>query len=101
MKVPVFLDRLRHLKFDLNSLCVLEEKFGNIEKALQELERGVMRAVRVILWAGLCHEDPDLTEQAVGEMVTVDNLDVVGAALLRALGEGGEQGEDVFNSNFH
>lgn len=101
MKTPIFLDKLRHLKFDLNSFCLLEEKFGNIEKALIELERGVMRAVRVILWVGLQHEDPDLTEQAVGEMVTVDNLDAVGAALLRALGESGEQGEDVFNSNFH
>lgn len=99
MKVPVFLDRLRHLKFDLNSLCVLEEKFGNIEKALQELERGVMRAVRVILWAGLCHEDPDLTEEDVGKLVNIDNLDMVGIALLKALGEGVEQGEEL--RNFH
>lgn len=98
-KAPIFLDKLRHLKFDLNSFCLLEEKFGDIEAALLALEKGKMKAIRIILQIGLAHEDPDLTEEDVGKLVNIDNLDMVGIALLKALGEGVEQGEEL--RNFH
>jgi hypothetical protein len=90
--IPIYLDKLRHLKFDLNSFCLLEERFGTIEKALQELERGVLRAVRTILWVGLSHEDPELTEEDAGKLVNIGNLDMVGLTLLQALGEKYDEG---------
>lgn len=87
-KVKVNLDKERTLYFDLNALCLLEENGINIT----DLQNGVkMSQVRAILWAGLVHEDPELTLEAVGALVTADCLEEVSTAIGEAFSAGGKK----------
>jgi len=76
-KFPVKLDKIRNIKFNLNSFCELEEKFGDINKAFAALGKGTMKSTRTLLWAGLIHEDETLTEIQVGDMIDFKNLQEV------------------------
>ena len=65
------LDRERHLRFDWNALAILEEKLG--ENALDEdFFQKPMTATRLraFAYAGLVHEDPGLTLERVGELIS-------------------------------
>ncbi len=86
-KVQVELDRPRTIKFDLNSFIELEELYGSINNALKEMEKGSVKAVRAVLWAGLIHEDEKLTLKQVGAMVDFENLSRITEALTRAIGD--------------
>ena len=74
--------RARRLKYDLNAIAEIGERLGitvrlsNLGGDLLERELP-LKAVRTILWAGLVHEDPDLTEEKVGSWVDQDNLQEV------------------------
>lgn len=74
--IEIELDKTRRLRYTLNSLAEIEEKLGVPVQKLAEAEMG-MKAVRVFLWAGLIHEDAELTEREVGEMVDFDNFQYV------------------------
>ena len=75
----------RTLRFTLNAMAELEDKYGSVEAAVEELDKGSIKAVRFILWAGLTHEDPDLTEQQVGNLIDIqymqELMNTVGDAL--------------------
>ena len=75
-EVKITLDKERTLRFTLNSLAELEDAFGVSLSQLGEVELGI-KAVRTMLWAGLIHEDEELTERQVGNMVDFDNLQEV------------------------
>lgn len=64
----------RHLKFDLNALAEIEDKFGTVDAGFEELDKGSIKAVRFILWAGLVHEDENLTERQVGSLIDIQYL---------------------------
>jgi hypothetical protein len=77
------LDKPRTLRYDLNALCAIEETTG---KPLAEaVSSNTFSAMRVIIWAGLKHEDPALTVEAVGAMVDPALMNVALAALVEAL----------------
>lgn len=84
--VPIKLDRVRHLKYDLNALVLLEEQFGSLGAALDAVQGQSIRAIRSWLYAGLAHEDPDLTPEQAGALVSLTELPAVTDAILRALG---------------
>lgn len=68
----------RKLKFTLNALALLEDGYGTVEKAFDELEKNSMKAIRLILWAGLTWEDPNITEMEVGNLIDITTMgDVV------------------------
>ena len=64
----------RSIKFTLNAMAELEDRYGSVEAAFKQLDNGSIKAVRCILWAGLIHEDPDLTEQQVGNLIDLQYL---------------------------
>lgn len=69
--VEVELDGKTHrLRYDLNALAVIEERLAlpSISSVMDILNQLSMRALRCLLWGGLLHERPELTEQEVGEM---------------------------------
>ena len=72
----------RHLKYDLNAIAEIGERL-DITIRLQRFAEDLMStplpfsALRVILWAGLVHEDSDLTPQQVGAWVDLDNMQEV------------------------
>lgn len=87
-KVKITLDKVRNLYFNLNALVSLEEQGVDISK----LNEGIkMAQVRGILWAGLIHEDADLTIDQVGEMVDFDNIEEVSTAISAAFNSSGKK----------
>lgn len=59
----------RTIKFDLNAMAELEDKYGSVEAAFELLDKNSIKALRFILWAGLIHEDESLTEKQVGSLI--------------------------------
>lgn len=77
--------KTRNVKFDLNAFIELEDKHGSIDLALEELDKGNIKAIRTILWAGLLHEDDTLTEKQIGKWVDFANLGEVAEGLGKGL----------------
>jgi len=75
----------RYLKFDLNAFAELEDMYGNIEEAMQGLEKGSIKALRAILWSGLLHTNPDITPQEVGSWIEIKDLPSLSGTLGQAL----------------
>lgn len=50
-------DKKRRLQFDMNAYAELENIYGTIEKAMDQLQTGSIKDVRTILWVGLIHEE--------------------------------------------
>ncbi|MED1419016.1 hypothetical protein [Bacillus smithii] len=84
-KIPVQLDKERHLVFDLNAFCEIEDKFGSITEAFKAVENVSMKAIRTLLWAGLLHEDESLTEKEVGKMIDIANISELANAITEAM----------------
>lgn len=73
----------RTVKFDLNALAELEDRYGTVDAAFEALDSNSIKAVRFVLWAGLVHEDSELTEQKVGSLIDIKYLQ----ELMGTLGE--------------
>lgn len=68
--------RPRTLRFDTNSICDFEQVTG---VSVQQLSyRSGLHVTRALLWAGLKHEQPDLTLVKVGEWLDAYNQAVGG-----------------------
>lgn len=87
-QVTINLDKERVLFYNLNALCALEEMGVNIADLGTAVK---MSQVRAILWAGLKHEDADLTLEDVGELITMDNINEVSEAISAAFSTKGKK----------
>lgn len=94
----------RTVRFTLNALAELEDRYGSVQIAFDKLEKeNSMKALRCILWAGFLHESPDLTEQEVGNLIDIAYMQELVGSLNSALGqdlapeeeESGEQAPNV------
>jgi hypothetical protein len=65
----------RELKFTLNAMAELEDKFGSVENAFKAVENHSFKAVRTVLWAGFIHAEPTLTELEVGNLIDMTNIE--------------------------
>lgn len=74
--VSITLDKKRNLRYTLNSLAEIEDKLGVPLSKMGEIDLGI-KSIRTMLWAGLIHEDVELTETEVGNMVDFSNLEEV------------------------
>lgn len=98
--VSVMLDKERHLRFDLNAFAEIEELYGSVDDAMAALEKGSIKALRAILWAGLIHEEldgnenPKITPRQVGSLIEVKDLPMLSKKIEEAIGTGlGEAGD--------
>lgn len=82
---PIFLDEQRHIVYDLNALCELEEIFGGQEEIFQALSAPSFKIIRTFLWAGLIHEDENLTEKDVGRLITTSNIQTVTESISKSI----------------
>lgn len=66
--VKVKLDKLRKLKYGFNAFVEMEEALG---KPVTDLGKDSVsfKDIRVMLWAGLLHDDPDISLEEVGDLV--------------------------------
>jgi hypothetical protein len=77
--------RTYKLRFDLNALCALEERFGGLQEAL-DAKLG-MSTVRAFLWVALQseHGDEFETERDAGRLVDMSNFRDVMEVVMKAL----------------
>ena len=61
------LDRPRKLKFGFKAIRLIREHFG--EKDVSDLLNMKVDEMPIIAWAGLVHEDPDLTIEKVEDLL--------------------------------
>ena len=85
VRIPIDLDKLRTRLFDLNAFAELEDKFGSLDQAFQKMQAGSVKATRMLLWAGLLHEDEKLTERQVGAMISLTNVERIMEQITEAL----------------
>lgn len=64
----------RELVFTLNAMAELEDRYGTVQAAFEALDSGSIKAIRLALWAGLMDSDDTLTEQQVGRLIDVNNI---------------------------
>jgi hypothetical protein len=74
--VKVQLDKMRNLRYTMNALAEIEDQLGVPLSEMGEIKMTI-KNVRVILWSGLIHEDPELTQEEVGNMVDLENMQEV------------------------
>jgi hypothetical protein len=74
-KVPITLDKERNISFPLMSLIRLKKEFGIELKDLEDEEKAQdIEVILAIIWAGLIHEDKELTIEDVGYMIDITEL---------------------------
>lgn len=80
----IMLDKERTIKFTLNTLIEVEDALGF---SLAEMGDNItIRVMRTLLTAGLRHEDAELTEEYIGNLITMQNMAEVQDALGKAMG---------------
>jgi hypothetical protein len=75
----------RTLRYTLNSFALIEEKYGTIDKAMEALNSGSVAAIRFVLWAGLIHEDENLSEHYVGSQIDLSDLEDLAEKMNKAM----------------
>ncbi|HXH11151.1 MAG TPA: hypothetical protein VNP04_15490 [Alphaproteobacteria bacterium] len=85
-RVPIDLDRRRHLVLDYAAFWMIEQR---LRRPYHEIfaadHRFSAEEIVTIVWAGLLDEDPDLTPQQVAKWIAPSNLNAVIAAMTEAL----------------
>lgn len=71
------------LRFDLNALVELEDKLGVPLSEMGNMKITI-RNIRSMLWAGILHEAPELTEAEIGKYVDMGNMEEVQTAISQA-----------------
>lgn len=73
------------VRFDLNALCELQDKFGDLELAFDGLDKGDFKKIRSLLHIALANgEKENITEKEVGALIDFTNLNVITEALTTA-----------------
>jgi hypothetical protein len=95
--VMIQLDKIRNLRYGMNALVTIEELTG---KSITKIDLSdiSMKDLRTILFAGLYHEDKELTPEKVGDLLDeYGNLSEIaeklGEALSLAFGDDGKNGQ--------
>lgn len=78
----------REIKFTLNALAEIEDKYGSVDEGFKKLDEGSIKAARFILWTGLLHnENEHLTEQQVGNLIDMDLMNKIFETMNEAFSE--------------
>lgn len=77
----------REIRFTLNAMAEMEDKYGSVDAAFAELDKGSIKAARFILWAGLLHTDESLTERQVGNLIDLGSLNKIMEDMAEAMSE--------------
>lgn len=76
----------RELKFTLNAMAELEDRYGSVDAAFKKVEENSMKALRCVLWVGLVQSDESLTEQQVGSLIDIQRMQEISSVLEQAFG---------------
>lgn len=73
------------LKLNMNTFCELEEVYGDIGIAFEDLQKMKMKAIRALIYAAIKIEDEDITLKEVGEKLGMKDLERLGTTINEAL----------------
>ena len=73
------------LKFNLNTFCELEDIYGDLNKAFEDLQRMKIKAVRALVYAAVKVEDDSVTLKKIGSLLGLDDLERLGTVINKAL----------------
>lgn len=77
--VQLVLDKPRTLRYDFNAMIDIDERFEGVDNAIAEMNADdpgrmvkALKTIRYLVYIGLVHEDPELTEEKVGKLLLYD-----------------------------
>lgn len=80
--VAIMLDKERNLRFPIMSLIKLKKVHGIELKDLSDKEKAQdMETILAVIWAGLIHEDTELTMDELGFMIDIADLPTISEKL--------------------
>lgn len=83
--VPIELDKVRNFRYGMKAMSIIEKKFKK-PIAKVDFENMTMEETATIIWAGLQHEDKNLTPDKVMDLVDdKGNLQEVMQAMSEAM----------------
>lgn len=98
-RLPIVLDKERHLLFSLNVIDEMQDKFGGFDR-LDEVLKGkdsiknLRWLLTLLLNEGADDSEEELTEKAVGRMIHTGNFDEVKTAIFKAFAIGNSGTEE-------
>jgi len=78
-------DKEYELKLNMNTFCELEEIYGDLNTAFEDLQKMKLKAVRALIWAAVKTIDEDISLKEVGEKLELNDLERLGVAINEAL----------------
>lgn len=78
-------DKEYEFKFDMNTFCELEEVYGDINQAFDDLQNRKVKALRALIYSAIKAEDESVTLKEVGKMITLNDMERLGMAINEAL----------------
>jgi len=92
MYTPIVLDKTRNLRYGMKALSIIEKKF---KKNLATIDYAnlTIEETMTIVWAGLVHEDKELTVDKLIDIIDENNIkldeiiEVMGNAMDEAFGK--------------
>lgn len=95
-EVTFELDKKRTFILDLNAYSELDMLHN--DKTYHDIEKDVLEmrpyAIRAFLWAGMVHEDRELTPEHVGKYIDVSNVQDYATEIYKAILDGQPQAKD-------
>ncbi|WP_270474438.1 hypothetical protein [Clostridium cochlearium] len=74
-----------NLKFNMNTFCELEEVYGDINKAFEDLQLMKVKAIRALIYSAIKVEDEKATLKSVGQILTLSDMERLGTVINEAL----------------
>lgn len=68
MFTPIQLDKMRNLRYAMKAISLIEKQFGKNFFNIQ-FDDLSMEQLATIIWAGLVHEDAELTVESVMDLI--------------------------------
>ena len=88
-------DKEHEIKLNMNTFCELEEVYGDLNKAFDDLQSMKLKAVRALIYAAVKVEDENITLKTVGEQLGLNDLERLGMAINEALSKAMPEAEDA------
>lgn len=68
---PIQLDKIRNLKYGMVAIDLIEKKYKKPIMEIESMQNGklTMEEYAYVIWAGLVHEDKNLTPKKVMELI--------------------------------
>ncbi|WP_394870309.1 hypothetical protein [Clostridium butyricum] len=80
-------DKEYELKFNMNTFCELEDVYGDINKAFEDLQNMKIKSIRALIYSAIKVQDETVTLKDVGDMLELNDLERLGTVINEALGD--------------